>query len=180
MTDNKKKQVRMSKDAYYLEIAKAVALRSTCLKRQYGAVIVNNDEIISTGYNGAPRGGCQCCDMGYCYKDRVHTPVNPDSAVHGEQYGSCVAREIRNAKISFISLVDRAANKKKFLIIKQEGEQNTMAKIRKSMTAEEVKKVLADRLIETVIDFIRELEEVDPTVTIEKSSGKDHYLKGIL
>lgn len=91
-----------------------------------------------------------------------------------------MAREIRNAKISFISLVDRAANKKKFLIIKQEGEQNTMAKIRKSMTAEEVKKVLADRLIETVIDFIRELEEVDPTVTIEKSSGKDHYLKGIL
>ena len=55
-----------------------------------------------------------------------------------------------------------------------------MAKIRKSMTAEEVKKVLADRLVETVIDFIKELEEVDPTVTIEKSSGKDHYLKGIL
>lgn len=91
-----------------------------------------------------------------------------------------MAREIRNAKISFISLVDRAANKKKFLIIKQEGEQNTMAKIRKSMTGEEVKKVLADRLVETVIDFIKELEEVDPTVTIEKSSGKDHYLKGIL
>lgn len=55
-----------------------------------------------------------------------------------------------------------------------------MAKIRKSMTAEEVKKVLADRLVETVIDFIKELEEVDPAVTIEKSSGKDHYLKGIL
>lgn len=91
MTTKKKEQVRMSKDAYYLEIAKAVALRSTCLKRQYGAVIVNNDEIISTGYNGAPRGECQCCDMGYCYKDKVHIPVNPDSAVHGEQYGSCVA-----------------------------------------------------------------------------------------
>lgn len=91
-----------------------------------------------------------------------------------------MAREIRNDKISFISLVDRAANKKKFLIVKQEGEQNAMAKIRKSMTAEEVKKVLADRLVETVIDFIKELEEVDPAVTIEKSSGKDHYLKGIL
>lgn len=82
---------RLTKDEYYLEIAKAVALRSTCLKRQYGAVIVNNDEIISTGYNGAPRGECQCCDMEYCYKDKFHKPISSISAVHGEQYGSCVA-----------------------------------------------------------------------------------------
>lgn len=47
---------RISKDAYYLEIAHAVSQRSTCLKRRYGAVIVKNDEIIATGYNGAPRG----------------------------------------------------------------------------------------------------------------------------
>lgn len=81
----------MTKDAYYLEIAKTVAIRSTCLKRQYGAVIVNNDEIISTGYNGAPRGECHCCDLGYCYKDKNPMPVDSDSAVHGNQYGSCVA-----------------------------------------------------------------------------------------
>lgn len=47
---------RISKDAYYLEIAQAVSQRSTCLKRRYGAVVVKNDEIIATGYNGAPRG----------------------------------------------------------------------------------------------------------------------------
>lgn len=48
--------MRISKDQYYLSIAEAVAGRSTCLRRRYGAVIVNNDEIVATGYNGAPRG----------------------------------------------------------------------------------------------------------------------------
>lgn len=60
--------MRPDKDTYYLGIAKAVAGRSTCLRRQYGAVIVNNDEIISTGYNGSPRGEVNCCDTGICYR----------------------------------------------------------------------------------------------------------------
>ena len=53
--------MRIDKDNYYLNIAKAVAARSTCLRRQYGAVIVADDEIIATGYNGAPRGEANCC-----------------------------------------------------------------------------------------------------------------------
>lgn len=57
---------RPSHDEYYLDIAKSVSRRSTCLRRQYGAVIVNNDEIIATGYNGAPRGEKNCCDIGKC------------------------------------------------------------------------------------------------------------------
>lgn len=60
--------MRLSKNEYYLQIAKAVSKRSTCLRRQYGAVIVNNDEIISTGYNGSPRGEENCCDTGICYR----------------------------------------------------------------------------------------------------------------
>ncbi|MFR0872334.1 MAG: deoxycytidylate deaminase [Oscillospiraceae bacterium] len=59
--------MRIDKDNYYLNIAKAVAARSTCLRRQYGAVIVADDEIIATGYNGAPRGEANCCDVGKCY-----------------------------------------------------------------------------------------------------------------
>lgn len=58
--------MRPNKDEYYIGIAAAVSKRSTCLRRQYGAVIVNNDEIISTGYNGSPRGGVNCCDIGTC------------------------------------------------------------------------------------------------------------------
>lgn len=58
--------MRPDKNYYYLGIAAAVSRRSTCLRRQYGAVIVNNDEIVSTGYNGSPRGCENCCDSGSC------------------------------------------------------------------------------------------------------------------
>ena len=76
--------MRYSKDRYYLDIAAAVARRSTCLRRQYGAVIVKDDEIISTGYNGAARGDTNCCDAGSCYRQANGIP-------HGEQYEKCVA-----------------------------------------------------------------------------------------
>ena len=78
---------RISKDDYYLGIAQAVAQRSTCLRRQYGAVIVKDDEIISTGYNGAPRHTPNCCDTGVCSrKDHAHNDGNYSDcpAVHAE------------------------------------------------------------------------------------------------
>lgn len=75
---------RISKQEYYLSIAAQVAQRSTCLRRQYGAIIVQHDEIIATGYNGAPRGDENCCDVGECWRDRHGIP-------HGEQYEKCVA-----------------------------------------------------------------------------------------
>ena len=75
---------RIGKEAYYLSIAAEVAKRSTCLRRQYGAVIVKNDEIVATGYNGAPRGDSNCCDEGSCWRERNNIP-------HGEQYEKFVA-----------------------------------------------------------------------------------------
>ena len=75
---------RISKENYYLSIAAEVARRSTCLRRQYGAVIVKNDEIVATGYNGAPRGDENCCDVGSCWRELNNIP-------HGEQYEKCVA-----------------------------------------------------------------------------------------
>lgn len=65
---------RKSKDEYYLDIAKVVSERGTCLRRNYGAVIVKNDEIISTGYTGAPRGEKNCCDTGICERERLNIP----------------------------------------------------------------------------------------------------------
>lgn len=79
---------RISVDKYYLDIAKAVSKRSSCLKRQYGAVIVANQEIISTGYNGSPRGEQNCCDMGFCNRlNEVHNSGLYDKckSVHAEQ-----------------------------------------------------------------------------------------------
>ena len=75
---------RPNKDEYYLDIAASVAKRSTCLRRRYEAVIVNNDEIIATGYNGSPRGEKNCCDTGECWREAHHIP-------HGEQYEKCVS-----------------------------------------------------------------------------------------
>lgn len=72
-------------DNYYLNIAKAVAARSTCLRRQYGVVIV------ATGHNGAPRGEANCCDVGRCYCREHSTPIDEHAARHGDQYGTCVA-----------------------------------------------------------------------------------------
>lgn len=83
--------MRIDKDNYYLNIAKAVAARSTCLRRQYGAVIVSGDEIIATGYNGSPRGELNCCDVGECYCEKHSSPVDERAAKHGGQYGACVA-----------------------------------------------------------------------------------------
>ena len=57
---------RICNDNYYLDIAQTVLGRATCLRRVYGAIIVKNDEIISPGYNGAPRGRANCGDIGYC------------------------------------------------------------------------------------------------------------------
>ena len=73
---------RIDKENYYLDIAETVLERSTCLRRCYGAIIVKNDEIVSTGYNGAPRGRKNCMDLGYCTREALNIPS-------GERYELC-------------------------------------------------------------------------------------------
>jgi dCMP deaminase len=73
---------RVSKLNYYLDIAQTVAKRGTCLRRKFGAIIVKNDNIVATGYAGAPRGRQNCCDMGYCLRDKLNIP-------RGERYELC-------------------------------------------------------------------------------------------
>ena len=65
---------RVSKHNYYLDIAETVSERSTCLRRRFGAIIVKNDVIVSTGYNGAPRGRVNCNELGSCYRDTLGIP----------------------------------------------------------------------------------------------------------
>jgi Deoxycytidylate deaminase len=73
---------RISKDNYYLDIAYTVASRGTCLRRKFGAIIVKNDIIISTGYVGAPRGRKNCTDLGHCTREVLNIP-------RGERYEMC-------------------------------------------------------------------------------------------
>ncbi len=73
---------RRDKDNYYLDIAQTVAERGTCLRRNFGAIIVKDDNIISTGYTGAPRGRKNCCDINDCIRDDLNIP-------HGERFELC-------------------------------------------------------------------------------------------
>ena len=73
---------RRDKVNYYLDLAETVSKRSTCLRRRYGAVIVKNDEVISTGYVGAPRGRKNCTDIGTCIRKQLSIP-------RGERYELC-------------------------------------------------------------------------------------------
>ena len=73
---------RITKDNYYLDTAESVSERGTCLRRKFGAIIVKNDEIISTGYVGAPRGRKNCCDENFCIRQELNVP-------RGERYELC-------------------------------------------------------------------------------------------
>lgn len=80
---------RIDKINYYLDIAETVSKRGTCLRNNYGSVIVKNDEIISTGYTGAPRGRKNCIDLGVCRRKQNNTPSGAGyelcRSVHSEQ-----------------------------------------------------------------------------------------------
>jgi len=75
---------RVNKTNYYLDIAQTVSERSTCMRKHYGAIIVKNDVIISTGYNGAPRGRKNCSDLEFCMREKLNIP-------RGERYELCRA-----------------------------------------------------------------------------------------
>ena len=99
---------RTSKENYYLDIADSVSERSTCLRRRYGAIIVRNDEIISTGYNGAPRGRRNCTDLGHCTRDALHIPSGERSelcrSVHAEANAiiSAARRDMMDATLYLV------------------------------------------------------------------------------
>ena len=73
---------RRDRENYYLDIAQAVLGRGTCLRRNFGAIIVKNDQILSTGYAGAPRGRQNCSDLGVCLREKLGAP-------RGERYELC-------------------------------------------------------------------------------------------
>lgn len=73
---------RTDKHNYYLDIAQTVSERGTCIRRNYGAIIVKNDQIVSTGYTGAPRGRKNCIDLNYCTREARNIPS-------GERYELC-------------------------------------------------------------------------------------------
>ena len=91
--------MRPSKTQYYLSIAKVVSERSTCLRAKWGAIIVKDDRIISTGYNGAPRGCKNCCDIGKCVRQELRIPS-------GQRYELCRSVHAEQNAIIFAAYPD--------------------------------------------------------------------------
>lgn len=87
---------RIDKNNYYLDICETVLERGTCLRRNFAAIIVKNDEIMATGYSGAPRGRKNCCDMGVCKRKELNVPRGTRyelcRSVHAEQNAIISAR----------------------------------------------------------------------------------------
>lgn len=102
---------RRDKTNYYLDISQTVAERGTCLRRNFGAILVKNDEIIATGYNGAPRGRINCCDRGECTREKLNVPRGQRyelcRSVHAE--ANCIISASRNDMIGstlYLSCLD--------------------------------------------------------------------------
>ena len=89
---------RIDKHNYYLDICETISNRGTCLRRNFAAIIVKNDEIISTGYTGAPRGRKNCCDLGVCKREELKVPRGTRyelcRSVHAEQNAIISSRRI--------------------------------------------------------------------------------------
>lgn len=110
---------RLDKHNYYLDIAQTVLCRSTCLRRKFGAIIVNNDEIISTGYNGAPRGRKNCTDMQFCIRKQLNVP-------RGERYEMC--RSVHAEANAIISARRKDIIGASLYLVGQEGEDGSYVK----------------------------------------------------
>lgn len=110
---------RRDKTNYYLDIAETVLKRGTCLRRNYGAIIVKNDEIISTGYSGAPRGRKNCIDLGYCMRDKLNIPrgqmYEKCRSVHAEM-NACLSASRRDMIDGVLYLVGRDMKTKELIV----------------------------------------------------------------
>ena len=153
---------RVSKENYYLDIAETVIGRATCLRRCYGAIIVKNDEIISTGYNGAPRGRKNCVDMGRCTRAELNVP-------QGQRYELC--RSVHAEANAIISAPRREVLGATLYMVCRDPE--TGALIPNSTSCSMCRRLIINAGLEkvvirvspadyTVVDVRRWIEEDDP------------------
>ena len=157
--------VRRDKINYYLDLADVVSKRCTCLRRHYGAVIVKNDEVIATGYVGAPRGRKNCSDLGYCVRQQLGIP-------RGERYELC--RSVHAEANAIIS-----AEREKMIgsaLYLSGREVETGEYIRNSSSCSMCKRLIINAGIETV--YIRDDEENYRVVAVQDWVAQDESLDG--
>lgn len=131
---------RRDKNNYYLDIAETVLERGTCLRRNYGSIIVKNDEIISSGYTGAPRGRKNCQDMGICRREQLNVP-------RGTQYELC--RSVHSEANAIISASRRDMIGATIYIVGKES--RTLELVRDANSCTMCKRLIINAGIEKVI-----------------------------
>ena len=154
---------RIDKENYYLDIAETVLERSTCLRRCYGALIVQNDEIISTGYNGAPRGRKNCVDMGYCTREAQKVP-------RGERYELC--RSVHAEANAIISAARRDTVGSTLYLVGRDAQ--TGALLHDATSCSMCRRMIINAGINEVV--IRQTEEDFDIVPVQKWIDEDDSL----
>ena len=154
---------RISKENYYLDIAETVLERATCLRRVYGAIIVKNDEIISTGYNGAPRGRANCSDLGYCSREAMNVP-------RGERYELC--RSVHAEANAIISAARRDTVGATLYLVGRDAQ--TGALLHDATSCSMCRRMIINAGINEVV--IRQTEEDFDIVPVQKWIDEDDSL----
>ncbi len=156
---------RRDKVNYYLDLADVVSKRGTCLRRRYGAVIVKNDEVISTGYVGAPRGRKNCSDLGYCIRQELNIP-------RGERYELC-----RSVHAEANAIISAERNKMMGSTLYLSGrEVETGEYINNSCSCSMCKRMIINAGIKNVI--IRDTNEEYREIAVQEWVDNDESLAG--
>lgn len=157
--------VRRDKINYYLDLADVVSKRCTCLRRHYGAVIVKNDEVISTGYVGAPRGRKNCSDLGYCIRQQLNIP-------RGERYELC-----RSVHAEANAIISAERNKMMGSTMYLSGREVSNGEyIKNSSSCSMCKRMVINSGIKNVI--IRDTENEYREINVQDWIDNDESLEG--
>ncbi len=157
---------RRDKTNYYLDLAEIVSQRCTCLRRHYGAVIVKNDEVISTGYVGAPRGRKNCSDIGVCIREKLQIP-------RGERYELC--RSVHAEANAIISASrDKMLESSLYLTGK---EAKTGEYIKNAVCCSMCKRLVINAGIKYV--FVRDDKDHYRKITVSDWINEDESLEGV-
>lgn len=158
--------MRRDKNNYYLDIAETVLERGTCLRRLFGAIIVKNDEIISTGYVGAPRGRKNCIDLKYCMREKLSIP-------RGERYEMC--RSVHAEQNAIISAARKDMIDATLYLVGKEA--STFDYVKNAMPCMFCKRMIINAGIKKVV--IRNTKEEHTVIDAESFIENDDSLEGV-
>jgi len=157
---------RRDKINYYLDLAEMVSQRSTCLRRHFGAVLVQNDEVISTGYSGAPRGRKNCTDLNYCVRQKLGVP-------RGERYELC-----RSVHAEANAIISSSRNKMLGSTMYLVGiECDTGEYVEEACSCSMCKRLIINAGVKHVI--IRDSKDEYRIVNVQRWIDEDESLEGI-